>query len=168
MFEQLETCQPGNHLPVTGSSGSELRPLQGENGGHISFFSSVFIYFCSLWAPPLFPVYFLSLFLCAYKQRTETWPFLGSADVEFFIYFFFFAVFFSRPPRLSFAFFAVRATRNVQKVRNTHIHAHTHQILCESSIFSYKSGPCNSFINFFITSLIIKLIINCYFKLLLG
>lgn len=43
-----------------------------------------------------------------------------------FLFISFFAVFFSRPPRLSFAFSAMHATRNVQKVRNTHIHAHTH------------------------------------------
>lgn len=36
-------CQPGNYLPVTGSSGRELKPLQGENRGHISFLSFLFI-----------------------------------------------------------------------------------------------------------------------------
>lgn len=168
MFEQLETCQPGNHLPVTGSSGSELRPLQGENGGHISFFSSVFIYFCSLWAPPLFPVYFLSLFLCAYKQRTETWPFLGSADVEFFIYFFFCCFLFSSSSSFLCLFCHACDSKCSKSAQYTHTCTHTHQLLCESSIFSYKSGHCNSFINFFITNLIIKLIINYYFKLLLG
>lgn len=76
MFEQLEMCRPGNYLSVTGSSGRELRPLQGENRGQISFFSSLFISFplsgsfCV--APPPFSVYFLSLFLCTYKQRTES------------------------------------------------------------------------------------------------
>lgn len=43
MFKQLETCQPGNYLPVTGSSGRELKPLQGENKEHISFLSFLFI-----------------------------------------------------------------------------------------------------------------------------
>lgn len=45
MFEQLEMCQAGNYLPVTESSGRELRPLQGENRGHIFFFFSLFISF---------------------------------------------------------------------------------------------------------------------------
>lgn len=58
MFEQLEICQPGNYLPVTGNSGRELRPLQVENRGHISSFPSMFIYF------PLMesPLIFLSIF----------------------------------------------------------------------------------------------------------
>lgn len=75
MFEQLEMCRPGNYLPVTGSSGRELRPLQGENRGHISFFCSLFISFphsgsfCV--ALPRLSVYFLSLFLCTYKQTED-------------------------------------------------------------------------------------------------
>lgn len=90
MFEQLETCQPGNHLPVTGSSGSELRPLQGENGGHISFFSSVFIYFCSLWAPPSLSCLFsLIISLCIQTEDGDVALFRFSRCGVFYLFIFF-------------------------------------------------------------------------------
>lgn len=68
MFEQLEMCRPGNYLPVTGSSGRELRPLRGENRGHISFFSSLFISFC-LSPYPLLPS--LSIFSHYFSVHTN-------------------------------------------------------------------------------------------------
>lgn len=67
MFEQLEICQPGNYFPVTANSGRELRPLQVENRGHISSFSSMFIYF------PLMesPLIFLSIFFHYFSVDTN-------------------------------------------------------------------------------------------------
>lgn len=93
MFEQLETCQPGNHLPVTGSSGSELRPLQGENGGHISFFSSVFIYFCSPRPPSLSCLFSLIISLCIQTEDRDVALFRISRCGGFFFNLFIFLLY---------------------------------------------------------------------------
>lgn len=128
VFEQLETCQPGNYLPVTWSSGSELRPLQGENGGHISV---VFIYFCSIHL--LLPLSLSCLFsliisLCIQTETGDVTLFrINRCGV--FVLFVCFSVFFfhlSLPLSLSTACSSMHvACHGKKKVQITHTHTHT-------------------------------------------
>lgn len=140
MFEQLETCQPGNHLPVTGSSGSELRPLQGENGGHISFFSSVFIYFCSLWAPPSLSCLFsLIISLCIQTEDGDVALFRISRCGVFYLFIFLlfsFLVLLIFPlPFLP----CVRLGMFKKCAIHTYMHTHTHTKSYVKVLFSHTS-----------------------------
>lgn len=67
-------CQPGNYLPVTGSSGRELKPLQGENRGHISFLSFLFISLPLSGSFSVFLLASLSIFSHYFSVQTNGGP----------------------------------------------------------------------------------------------
>lgn len=118
---------------------------RGKWGTYFFLFLYVYLFLLSLGPPSLSCLFSLIISLCIQTEDRDVALFRISRCGVFYLFIFLlfsFLVLLVFPlPFLP----CVRLEMFKKCAIHTYMHTHTHQILCESSIFSYKSGPCNSF-----------------------